>query len=137
MSNPIQHPTINLFAPREYWEALGAVTGSGYQIYSKGGADSVQVPAGNDTDVILLQGIAHTGLHDENAICWALDEIQRRREERARNEVKLKEAEAVKALAEALRGESDQAFLERLLPRLTENTRYAVRNQLQGKNVSF
>jgi hypothetical protein len=81
-------------------------------------------------DALLIQGIAHTG-RDSRAIAWVLDELQRRREESARTDAQKAEAKAIADLAAALKSETDRAVLDKLLPRLTERTRFAVLAQLK------
>jgi hypothetical protein len=155
---PITHKETGLTAPVEYWRALSAVTTLRVQKHTRLRRPAGDlVPAGRaaadtadeqyelyDTAVtghetltgLLLLGIHHActvGSPDGRyAIIWILDELQRRAEERQRNDVIRQETEAVKALAAALTAGGEQAFLVGLLSRLTDPTRHAVLQQLGG-----
>ena len=133
----IRHPELDITAPAPYWRALAVVTGAYRVQHRDNGEDYLYVDriGAPRTEILLLQGIEHTQSHDQRVIVWALDELQRRREEDRRVSASAGESDAIQALAKALASERDGAFLERLLPHLTERTRFAVRAQL--KKSSF
>lgn len=128
----IRHPELDLSAPAEYWHAFGDVCGGAYAVSGTGDEAylHVNVMRSSGVTAVLLQGIDHTGTHDEHAIVWAIGELQRRREERARNDARLKEAEALLKVAEALGRSGEHRVLEDLLARLTLRTRTAVEEEL-------
>jgi hypothetical protein len=136
----LTHPAIDLTAGIEYWRALAQET-LALRVQNARGPQGeilpdeweIYVDATHDRDSritgLLLRGIQEGG-RGQRAIVWALGELERRREENQRLRVQEDEAKAVAALAEALKGEADQAVLDRLLPMLTERTQRAVRTQL-------
>lgn len=69
----------------------------------------------------------------EAAIACALVERRLRLEERNRNDVARKEAQAVKELANAIKGASEREMVSSILNSLSEKTRYAVLQQLKHR----
>ncbi len=126
MPDLIRHRSLPISAPRAYWVALG------WQTYS----NSDQ--AGNhpvfNMDGLLAMAAA-TGHQGEEALAWAVGEHQRQVEEKTRATAVAREAEAISALAQSLRSEADTAVLERIMSRLSEPTRWAVRKQLSGSGM--
>ena len=144
VKNDLTHPEIELTAPIEHWRALEAQLPYAPHVQLK----HVGTPA--HPDVILdgewelyidqrhgktatghlLQGIFHTHSHDERVIMWVLDDLQRRKEETRRVDAMVKQAEAMQALAKAIQGKDQQAFL----PQLAEFVRATVREELTGEH---
>jgi hypothetical protein len=106
----IRHRDLAISAPKNYWVALGN-------------------RMDGENDKLLMLALA-AGHRDEAAITWALAERQRREEAYAIAHAINSEAASLQSLANAIRGANDDATLEKLLGRLTERTRYAVRAQL-------
>ena len=102
-----RHPSIDVSGPKEFWRALG------YQPYSN---TDVVGQISPEADALVLLGINATGANDQRALAWALNEKQRRSEEKTRTTAIAREAEAIKA---------------RIISRLSEQTQYAVRQQLR------
>lgn len=122
-----RHPGLDITADAIYWRTLG------YTCY----ANTDEVGGSPDGDYgsakeLLILGMQATGANDERAIAWALAERQRRREEGSRTAAAHAEAKAVAELAAAIRDSTEEAFLDRLLPRLSEKLQYALRQQLKG-----
>jgi hypothetical protein len=123
----IQERTLGITASRQAWHALhvSVVSVDGEIV-----ADASSAYSPHGTVELLLLGVAAVGTRDEQVVLWALGERQRRQEERTRVTAQAREAEAILALAGALRADTETAVLERILPRLSERTQYAVRKQL-------
>lgn len=120
----LQHPNVPLSAPAWAWKAAG------YEVYSN--SDEVRRSSHYGIgDDLLLTSVAGQGLDGAKALAWASTEHQRQKEERTKVTAQAREAEAIGALAEAIKGSSEEATLERILGRLTERTRYAVQAQLR------
>jgi hypothetical protein len=118
---------IDLSGPREHWKALG------YTISRCGDTEMLGHFNGgalNEVENLLAAAIATTGDRGEKALGWAVVEQQRRREERTRVTAQAREAEAISALAQAIREGGEDAALERVIGRLSERTQHAVRKQL-------
>lgn len=123
----MRHTTLPISAPRCYW------TQAGYQIYHRPDDSSYVGQADGyhcDMDGILMLALA-AGKTDADAVAWAIAEHQRRKEEDASVQAIRAEAASLAKLAAAIRDSGEDAVLERIMGRLTERTRYAVRAQLK------
>lgn len=80
---------------------------------------------------IICLGIGRHGMTDQ-ALYWAAEEYRRRVEESLRTSALNRDAEALSALATAIRGSAESQVAERIIGALTERTQYAVRQQLKG-----
>lgn len=117
---------LGITATTQEWRAVGLVPFSDGTRLSPSGMTSPEVEAE------LMQARAAL----PNAPGWqVLGEFARihqaRSEERTRSTALAREADAILALARAIRESAEEGvILDRIMPRLTERTRYAVRAQL-------
>jgi hypothetical protein len=151
---PLTHPSIDLTAPVEYWQALAETWQHGLSIQQYNPENRFAAPRPGDPwelyldgmstrglTALLLQAISHgVGLEIREpdgryAIIWAIDELNRRAEERARVSALTADAKAIEAFAAAMTGAAYEAVLQQILSRLSERTQFAVRTQLAGSSV--
>jgi hypothetical protein len=116
-----RHPTLNISASALTWRAAGFETYSNTDQVGRG-------PYGFDELLILGLAAVPTG-DGQVVIAWAIAERQRRSEERARVDAQRAEADAMRQLAAAISATAEDDVLQRLLGRLTDRTRHAVRSQ--------
>lgn len=122
-SSPI-YQELGIEASKASWEALGLT------VYTDGTlGHGTRWP--QDVHGVLLQAVHETGARDERAVAWALGELQRQAETDNQSRAQFAEADALKALAAALREMGDENALQSILGRLSERTQYAVRQQLR------
>jgi|SRR5580704_13066478 hypothetical protein len=125
----LTHPTLPISATRGVWAlcrcygVCQGADGSEYLMASTHDADTMSAT--------LLTALSR-GLRDADAIGWAIAERERHREESARSNAIREEADGLRKLASAISATAEADVLERILGRLTERTRYAVRAQLRG-----
>jgi len=113
-------------APRHLWIALN------YEV-SQNAAGETEVyrgPYKGEADLYAAR--LATGADDWRALAWLAQENARRAEEKTRVTAQAREAEALGALAAAIKGSANEEVLSRILGRLSERTQYAVRQQLKG-----
>lgn len=115
-----RHHTLDILAPAFYWRTLGFMVDTEGRVY--GGPHGIEE--------LLILGLA-TGVQNEQVIAWAIVERARRREADARDHAIQTEAAAIAKLACSINESSTEGFMERLLPQLSENLRYAIKQQLK------
>jgi hypothetical protein len=113
------HSTLNVTAPEAFWRAAGVTVYSNTDAITEG-----QTP--HRFESYLVRGIVETQSHDERALIWAMNEIKRETEERARVAAIGNATNAVSALAVALQRQCEGEEMQ-LLRQLPESTKTAIR----------
>jgi len=120
---------LGIEASREFWAAMGwsftfvnDVEYPAYRSHIHNAEQTLAIAVGN-------------GLTGEAAIAWAAAEDQRRSEAMTASTAMARNADAIKALADALRGQADQSVVEKIMRHLTEPTQRALRKQLAGTGL--
>lgn len=130
MTTELKHPKLNVWADREVWTATRQFyitkSGDGGTVSDRGSTNSEDM---NPLLVIGMQVLEDPKPNE--VVVWAMQEQQRRREERTRATAHAKEAEAINNLADAIRGASEDDVLARILGKVSERTRCAVLQQLK------
>jgi hypothetical protein len=116
----LSHPRIPLSAPEWAWRAAGYATHNNSDEVGMG-------PYG--AEALMLQALGR-GLAGVEALAWVVTELARAGEERTRVTAQAREAEALTALAQAIRESGEADVLGRILERVSERTQYAIRQQL-------
>ena len=116
------HPSIPLQAPAHVWRAAG------YTIHDN--TNTVGFNANPDMDMLITLGTAHHPDNDMQAILWGVTEYRRRCEERTRVTALNREAAAISELAQTIKSTTEQTVMNRLLDKLSDKTRHAVRQQV-------
>lgn len=126
------HPSLPIEAPENYWRAAGYVFYSSSLECQK---ELYIAPSGgmerDRMDQLLMIALAN-GRSQEDAIAWAMAERQRQNEASSASHALASEANALRELASALRQAGEDTVLEKILSRVSEKTRYAIRRQLKG-----
>lgn len=118
------HPATGITATTTVWYAFRAsITTHDDHL------EAYNLPHGSEE--LLVLGMNATGDTGEKAIAWAMTERNRREEAKTIATAIAREGEAIATLARAISSSSEEGFIERLLPRLTENLRFAVKAQLR------
>lgn len=115
----------SLEASEEAWLAAGYVPYTDInEVYS--------LHSGSVPHEILALGVLATNSNGPQAITWAAMEYRRRMEESLRVGAMNRESDALKALSAALSTQTERNLAQRIMGALTENTKFALRQQLKG-----
>jgi len=112
-------------APESLWRAAG---GTVFSNTDEVGACGMRY----DMPRLIAEGWHRHPGDGTAALLWALDEYRRQSEESARIRAQHADAAATAKLASAISASANQDALDRILPRLSERTQYAVRQQLRA-----
>lgn len=115
-----KHPSLPISAPAQWWRSAG------YTVYSN--SDTVGGGPYHFEEFLILALAA--GKADQDAIAWAIAERQRRSEQSAMTAAVASEASAIAALAGAINSSGESEITDRILSRVSERTRYAIKQQL-------
>jgi hypothetical protein len=119
----LKHRTLSIEADESVWIALG------WQVYSN--TDTVgEHNRDYRIDQLLATGLAN-GLTGSSVLAWAISERRRQDEHDSMTRAIASEGAAIGKLADALRQESEDTVLSRIMSRLSEKTQYAIRAQLR------
>lgn len=124
----IRHRTLPVSAPECFWRAMG------WQVYTNTDEAGERCHHGSGADTLLAVALTH-GLEGEKALGYVVTEWRRETEERTRATALAREADAIAALAHAIKADSEQALVARIMGRLTQKTQWALRQQLAGTGL--